>query len=100
MKKFEAMYYPYASVHNKETLKLSSLYFDRIHVLSPVGFLTGEKSEDLHRGNEIYEGLNKENILIPHYEILMEMKYSKPWGESEKEKKEREEREGIIARRK
>lgn len=95
MKKFEAMYYPYASVHNKETLKLSSLYFDRIHVLSPnFGYSIGEKSEELLRyGNEIYEGLNKENLLTPPVEILMETKYGSYFGMSEKEIKEREEGE-------
>lgn len=33
--KFEAMYYPYASIQNQETLMQSLLYFDKIHVLSP-----------------------------------------------------------------
>lgn len=33
---FEAMYYPYASIKNEETLKQSMLYLDRIHVLTPV----------------------------------------------------------------
>ena len=81
-------------MHNKETLKLSSLYFDRIHVLSPkFGYSVGVKSEELLRGNEIYEGLNEENLLTPPVKILMESKYSKPWGLSEKEN-ERWERQG------
>lgn len=32
---FEAMYYPYASIQNIETLKQSLLYLDRIYVLTP-----------------------------------------------------------------
>jgi hypothetical protein len=45
---FEAMYYPYASIRNQETLMQSLLYFDKIHVLSPYEQTIRENFEQVH----------------------------------------------------
>ncbi|MCK4735395.1 MAG: hypothetical protein KAT65_23280 [Methanophagales archaeon] len=44
---FEAMYYPYASIRNQETLMQSLLYFDKIHVLSPHEWTIQENLEQI-----------------------------------------------------
>jgi hypothetical protein len=99
LKKFEAMYYPYASIHNKETLKLSLLYFDKIHILSPEHYYSiGGKPEELDRGNEIYEGLNEEYILKPPLEVHMETKHAtdRPKSYQELIRKQIEERRSRL----
>jgi hypothetical protein len=99
------MYYPYATIQSKETLKLSLLYFDKIHILSPdYGYSIGEKSEDLYRGKEIYEELGDNQILKPPrpYKLFMETKYSRDWSKDpheanlEYERKQRLEKEREI----
>jgi len=81
--RFEAMYYPYASIQNKETLKQSLLYFDKIHILSPEFSIT-DKSEELKQG-ELFAELGRDQILdeCPQpYQATME----RAWSNEEWEK--------------
>lgn len=76
--RFEAMYYPYASIQNKETLKQSLLYFDKIHILSPEFSIT-DKSEELNQGGELFAELGRDQILdeCPQpYQAAMERAWS------------------------
>jgi len=54
---FEAMYYPYASIKNDETLKQSILYLDRIHVLSPYESTISENLNELKKMSPRFWGL-------------------------------------------
>lgn len=63
--KFEAMYYPFVSVRNQETLKQMLLYFDKIHVLNPGDFtISNDKVELWHTYNLDYiNELSRKDII-------------------------------------
>lgn len=54
---FEAMYYPYASIKNEETLKQSLLYLDRIHVLTPYESTISDNLKELKKMNSHFWGV-------------------------------------------
>lgn len=65
MKKFSALYYPYASIRNLETLKKLMLYFDEIHIINP-WMAFSEQSRNRKTGGDISEKIdNFERELNP-----------------------------------
>ncbi len=57
MKKFSALYYPYASIRNLETLKKLMLYFDEIHIINP-WMAFSEQSRNRKTGGDISEKID------------------------------------------